>query len=690
MARLDLPKKKHDLWEALDQELIPAEQEANLHQTSWKIIDAYMHGIRKFRVMDRWNAHLSLAFENSRGELDLRYEEVVRLYLAEIGRYLKMDITPVAAKRGESLGALRKSAIANAVLGSLFAKLPNERLKRRALIPFLKYGTVGLNYVETGNEQFPDMMEIVPPRQLRGFPAWVDGTENLVGDGRKRWVPLAWARQIAKARFGSKLPRQNVEQVLRAREVPWGQVPPEQLAHEVGGSGTSVAWSVQRKDVLGTDISHPDHDGEDGVRRKDGVMYVPLEEVYVHDDTQEFVSRFIVKIGEYIVHDEDFEDQGLRVVRPLHVGRHSDIGKFFARGFVAPLIPLNDQIEKMLASLFKNIAEMDMFGTLFVPGSMGIDKKRWRTGPRPKIETFEPDPINPNIQPQNLGPHNSGLLPARIAEFAGGMMSKMAGQGPLFQGETSGRIDSAAGLGFLFNTSNIALGLPANGIADAFAGCYRRMLQSAKERMQPGATVELATIDDAIAGTVIDPESGLMQLTNNPIPDPWEVRTDIKDRTPQEPNVVEQKLRELRGEGLVDDTRFWITALEKNLDIPGAPKELWETWRKVTWQIILLFRDGREPGTIEIGEHTQNPDVQLIALQQFMSKIEFSLASKQVRDEFERWKVDLEILAGRRFPEGLPPPEVAAEMQAAGAQQRPGVEQMGIPPGLSPAGPNMM
>ena len=121
--------------------------------------------------------------------------------------------------------------------------------------------------------------------------------------------------------------------------------------------------------------------------------------------------------------------------------------------------------------------------------------------------------------------------------------------------------------------------------------------------------------------------------------------------------------------------------------MPGAPRELWETWRKATWQIITLFRDGQTPGNLDIGEHTQNPDIQLIKLQEFMNKIEYSLSSEAVRKEFETWKMDLEILAGQRFPSELPPPEEVAAMEAAGGQQRPGVPQAGIPAGMAPGGP---
>jgi len=688
MARLALPTKELDLVDALDAELIPSEQEANVHIVSHKIVDAYLAGVRRFKILDRWSGSLSIAFENSKGELEMRYEEIGRLYLAEMGRYMKMDITPTAAKKGESLDALRKAAIGSATLGALSSTLPLDLIKRRALIPFLKHGTVGLNHIETGMSDMPDAIEVVPARQLRGIPSWVDGCGNLMGIARKRWVPVQWLAERMKKVFDKRIDLKRPESTMDARDVPWGGVIPDYQDGESASGGVAGSFPSKSGDAIGINIGKPgqNSDNRPGPRR-DGRLYVPVEEIYIYDDTQQFTARFIIKVGRKIIVDENFEEQNVRVICPLHIARHTDIGKMFARGFVAPLMPMNDQIEKMLASLFKNIQELDMFGTLFIPGASGIDIKSFRTGPRPKAVKFEPDPLSPDLKPFTLTPSNTGLMPAKIAEFASEIMQKLSGQGPAFQGETSGRIDSAAGLGFLFNTGNISLGLPSHGIGDAFAGVYSRMLQVSKERLAPGETIRLATIDDAIAGVILDPQTGQMKLSENPIPQPWEIKVDIKDRQPRDREIRKQELKELFGMQLVDPIRFWVTAMEENLDMPGAPREIWETWRKCTWQIITLFRDGVTPGSVDIGEHTQGPDIQLIKLQEFMNKIEYSLSSEAVRRAFETWKLDLEILAGQNFPVGLPAPEEVAAAEQAGGQQRPGNQGAGIPPGLSPGGP---
>lgn len=681
MARLVLPTNQEDLVEALTAEIAASEVESNLQLINWKIIDSYLAGARRFRMVDRWSGDRSIGFENAKGEIDLRYEDIVRRYHVEVGRYLKGDFTPVVSRKGDSLGALRKAGISQAILTAASSKLPLRKIKKRLITQFLKYGTVGLAHYETGDEVTPDMFDVVNPRQLRGLPAWCEGEEMQWGICRRRWVPLHWITQRLQASQGKKLTYTDPIVDLEARDVPWGSVAPGYSIYEDGGGSGGMTYTMPSVDIIGelgergsNRRSHVVTDKPERMVDAEGRMFVPLDEVYIYDDTGEFVSRYIMKIGRRIPIDINFEEMGVKVLCPLHIARHTDTGRFFARGFVGPLIPFNDQIERMMGSLFKNIMELDMFGTLFVSDGMNIDLKRWRTGPRPKVEKYNTDPISPAAAPFNLTPANSGMAPARIVEFGTGVMDRLAGQGALYSGDAPGRTESAASLGMLFNTGNTGIILPADNLANTFSGAYARLLQSVRDRSKPGDAVELALVSDAVAGVVLNPETGVLELSNNPIPNPWEVAIDVKDRSPRDPDIRKQELREEFAAGRVDQTRYWITALEENLDIPGAPRDLWETWRKAQYQIVSLFRDGKTPGVISLGEHNQNPQIQLLAVQQFMNKIEYSLAAPEVRRAFEQWKESLEGLAGLGFPAGLMPPEDAAAQQMQMMQQQ---QQMG-------------
>jgi hypothetical protein len=88
----------------------------------------------------------------------------------------------------------------------------------------------------------------------------------------------------------------------------------------------------------------------------------------------------------------------------------------------------------------------------------------------------------------------------------------------------------------------------------------------------------------------------------------------------------------------------------------------------------LLFNDGKEPGPVEFDEHVQDPSIHLRALKRFMSKIEFSLASEEVQQEFVLWKEALERMTGV-YPAGLPLPEDAAAEALPEIEQRLAAEQ---------------
>lgn len=668
MARMIFPTRPVDLVDAVKAEMASSTEEMNVNYFAWKIIDQYMQGGRKFHEIDRRQGQLEVAYDRLDGQLALRYEEVVRLFLIECGRYMKLNTEPTARRRGDSLGALREAATAQAMLSGLGSRLDHEGIKRSAIIPLLKYGTVGLMHSESTG-QFPDRLNIVHPMELRGFPARCDGTQNVQAVARYQIVPVEWIAPLVKTRYKKDIKRTDK---IMARSVGWGTPSSSSGNEAVDNAGIGA---LPERPTISHDKGAP--------RREDGAHVrevVPLTEIFVLSDCGTMVARTIVLIGEYVVYDEDFEAGGREVVCPLRIARHTDIGRFFARGFVSPLVTLNDQVEKMLASAFQNMAELDTFGTLFVPGSSGIDLKRWRKGKRPRAEYYEPDPLNAALQPMNLAPANPGDAPVKMASLGVDLLNKQANQGPAFSGNTSGRVDSAAGLGVLFNTNNMGLFAPVSSLADAYSGVYARMLQAGKDRMEPGDAVWISTTDDSVAGIMVSAD-GRMSLAANPVPEPWKVTIDIKDRTPRDPEIRKQELMALYQQGLVDYLRFWVTAFEENLDFPGAPKDLWETWRKAVWQIIQLFQDGENPGEMFAGKHTQDPEVQLVAVQTFMNKIEFSLASEAVQNRFIEWKELLEAAAGRNFPVGLGEPQMAAQMAA---QAGPGGQGGGMPGGMPP------
>lgn len=685
--RLNLPSSEKDLVDALNRELSPSENEMNVNLLAWKIIDAYLAGVRYFKVVDRWAGELSIAWEDEDGKLKLRYEAILGNYSTEIGRYMQMDISPVCRRIKEAMGALRKAGVGNAVLKSVTAHLDMDKLKMRALIPFLKYGNVAFQHHLLPQRHRADWVEVVHPKEMRGLPAWGQSAGQRYGIARERYITYEQLVEEAKSRNFDRVPKESDFNKLNVRDVGWGSAPPGHTHFETGVAEPGVSDPFKQNEPL---YGNPKFEkgGSKGPTMKDseGRPYLRFREVTAYDDTGEFADRFIVQAGDLILHDVDL--RGTDTVPSLHMARHTDTDMFFARGFVGPLIPFNQQTESMLANLFKNISELDMFGTLFVPSESRINTQKWQTGPRPRVDMYTPDPLFENHKPFAVQPANAGLLPAKAAEVALAELGRLSGQGPFYQGQTSGRIDSSPGLGLLYNAGNVRLGLPANGMANALSGIWSRVLQVAKERFSKADSpqvLEMAMVDDAMAGVVMDPNTGQVSLTNNPVPWPWEVKVDIKDRTPRDAERRKQELLVNFSSGLTDWERYWITVLEENIDVPGAPQDLWETWRTAKWKIVILFGDGVTPGKIPFNDNFQDPLVQLTALQTFMNKIEFQLASPQVRFEFVNWKESLEQAAGQ-FPPGLGAVEDFAG-QAVDQQRAAGAGGGGRQAGAGAGGP---
>ena len=679
MGLLDLPDSGKDLVDAIDATMNPAEIECNLYKTVWKVVDAYLSGYRHFRISDRRAGNVDIAFEKMDGTLDLRYEQALKNYLIECGRLAKMDITPQVTRRGESIDALRQASIGHATVGALYRKLNSNKLKMSTIKPAVKYGTVGLHHSNTGDKDFPDLAEVVHPRELRGLNAWTDGVVNLRGIGRKRYVPLDYVKRSLQDRYGKKL--KGSIQELRGIVVPWGgAVPGEPVVTVEGriitpsGSGVDGTMTMKTDDLF--DINEK-HKKRDGVSESSGRVFVPLEEIFEYSEVgtdMSFIDRYIIKVGGVVPHDIRYEE---RELCPLSVVRYGDTDRFFGRGYVAPEIPFHDQIEKMLAALFQNVIDIDQLGALLLPVEWGVDLDLFKKGRRPKVGTYSPDINAPNHKEVHIAPVTSGAMPAQAANVGFQALDRLSGQSPIMSGQSVGRVESGSAYGFLFDAANIALALASHSLADGFVSIYGRMMQEAKKRYQREDFIDLAVVDDAVAGIIVDPETGKLSLMDNPIPSVWEVNIDIKDRTPRDLNARKQELYSLHQAQLVTTMDFWLANFKEHLDFPGAPQDIWETYRKTVWQIVLLFRDGKEPGEIVAGELNTNVDVALVTLQNFMNKIEFALASPEVREAFEGWKITLEEMQGKRYPEGLAPPEQLGQQPAGMGMGMPDMKSMG-------------
>lgn len=654
--RLTLPTDKKALSDALNLARSAAWGRRNSFYLMCQIAYHYLQGVRRFRVSSFEEARLQIGYENDLGTLHFRNEDLRNKYRTELGRYMRMDISPVVSKVGWGIDSLRKASIGQVAVDYRTRFIDFNSLKSRAFQQFLTFGTVGFHHttcVDAKGDQ-RDTVEVVPPWELFPTPGNPAHPDELRCTSRYRQVPLPWLKKRAKDNPDLKLATgKEGERLMQVREVPAGQ-PVRSTSNDdtqpFGLSDFSQTW----------DTSSMASRGDKGKEK-----YAPLMETWVHGPDMT-VARYIVKVGDHIAMDEDYYKKGLVVPCPLAVARHTPDCGWYSTGFVTGLIPMNHQVEKMLARLFKNVQDLDTYGALFWPLSAGAGVKEFeRRDGGPKVITYEPDyATQGRAQPFVVAPYNTGDTPGKLVSLGNQLQDKFASQGPQFTGGAPGRVDSAAGLGFLFEVGNIALSSPSHELANAFSQMYRSILFHAKQDFKPGDSLLLTNITDDIAGVKIG-ENGEVSIADNPLPDYWEVEIDIKDRQPKSTEQQKQELLGMLQLQVIDRMQFRIENQRHNLGFITGNRAEWEQWRKAVFNNVLMFGDGKQPGGSVYSPIHDNKVIFLMALTDFTSRLEFSLAEKPVREQFERFKMMLQDqMAG--FPEGAAGIEDLSAMAGGG------------------------
>jgi hypothetical protein len=264
-------------------------------------------------------------------------------------------------------------------------------------------------------------------------------------------------------------------------------------------------------------------------------------------------------------------------------------------------------------------------------------------------------------------------LPAQIAKFGAEVQNQIANQPQeLMGGGAPGRVDSAQGLGFLYETSNVPLTPTAKSLARAFADCYRVALDITRGLWGNEKVLDLTHLDDAIAGVKIDPQTGRLALTDNAIPHPDEVIVNVASAVPRSKEQMKLELKDALATGKITLTEYNIAARKESLDLPVGNEQEWQNYRRATLENIMLFGDGQQPGEVIVADHDMH-EVHLMVMKPFMARPEYFLAHPKVREAFKQHHD--EHMAGLGVtPEGMPLMDEAAEM--SNMQMEGGGQQM--------------
>ena len=652
--RMYLPKDKEKIADAVHQMVEEGKMVQNIHAVKWWLVHHYLKGSRNFSSIDYLQGTVDVIYPNSQG-LPFKYEEIVRRYQTEVGQLQRMDTRPKVSKRSASLNSMRNASVAQLVLDHLISQADADRLKNQFIKVLARYGTAALvvdrelSPNEPKDKPLHPSLEVVPPWELIPVPANPTTMDDVRAIIRTRWVPLEWLKDLGF----KKMPEDKME----IRDGTFGETPESSMSpSDTGRIGAKSLFE-------GTEA----HD-------LDSVKYARVNEVWIKGG-QNRLARYVITSRGALLHDEDFSGQSDPPIIPIHVANYIDVGGFWGKSFCELVLHINVEVEALLKSLFQNIEEMDLFGYLMVPTDQGIDLNAFTPSEGPRIVPFEPSLSNES-KVYNIGPANTGTLPGTVANLALSLFDRVAPSSEMLSGNAPGRADSGEAFETLFEYSTIPISVPAASIASAYATAYMALLDSVRGSWSAMDVAAAAMVDDALAGVVIDPATGQLDITKNPVPDPTLIDIGITSRETKSQDERRDELLLMLKTEIITPRWFRILSRKLNLNLPVAGDVEWQNYRRAMFNNIVLFGDGKTPGEIMVNMG----DMHLLHLQvldAFMARPEFQLADTKVREKFEEARMAHQEALGV-FPDALNYPENEA---ALGGPAMPGPAGPGGPGG---------
>lgn len=653
-ADLTFPKKRVGLVEALDNAISASLAQQGPHKVEWRINDFYLKGARKILVTDWETGAVEVVWEGDDAETSFRYERVLEQYRTEMGRLLRMNTDPVVTGQGFGLSSVRDGGIGQATLTYMASRADYHGRKRgfaRLLSMLLKYGTAGLGHYRRRGRDFGDRtaMRPIAPWELLPLPAEPDTLEDLRGIVRRRPMPLQQAYRLGL------IPDRTSTEDLKILDIPYGQSP-----DGVGGAegnwdeATEIKSRGRSMSEAGTPIGGLT--GGPGGDDRGCDRWVIVEEGFLFTEP-EIVGRYLVKVGRTVPFDESYENNP--VVCPIGLSHYVPTEGFYGRSFVGPLLSINYQVERMLGTQFRVVADFDEFSCIVIPMDAGLNVRQVEKRERRKVLRVQSDPLDPKNKPYLLEPATPGDFPMKTAGMGVQLQQDMAGQGTIYGADAPGRVDSAAALGFLHEVGNVGLVACVNSIADAHVQVYAGMLQVARREIEQARRTGNTTgfkvpmLSDEMIGVVVDPTSGTVSLDANPIPPPENVLIDVRERALASKEQEKQEAGLMLQSGLITPAQFRILNIKNNWGFPQLDRSDFNAWRKAVVCKILLFNDGVTPGQMIGGSEYDRTDIMLAVFAEFMSSLEFAVASPEVKDAFMDWRDQFMALVPR-FPEQLP------------------------------------
>ena len=662
-----LTKDKDAICRIIDRHIEREESNHSYRYTMWSLAWYYLNGARRFDVFDPETGLLQPHHLDEDGNMEFQSQELLSAIDRVVGVLSAMDVRPKILRSGSSLQQIRDRSIAQVISDAMVSRERAEETLTEFAYILTSCGSCGIagHIVDPPTVGLTSDLEVVHPRELYAFPSTgMDHTKQR-GLIRERIVPMDYLVE----KFGRKI-KTNIEKMYYF-DVEAGQAPydNEDFADRLNAVGTSPRYN--------SSYAIP---GGGASTDKTKYSLVRIRELWMmgHRNT---VSRYVMTSGDYVIVDEEYTD--VEVYCPIGFARFMETGSFYGAGLFDLLFSMSREMEKLLKSLFNNIRDIDQYGILVLPQGQFNERAALRdVGRGLRVLPYEPDAIDPGFRPFNISPMTSGDLPGKTAAFAKQLLDQINPFRDLVANK--GRVDSAAGLGFLDEKNRQLMMSPMKAIEKAFSQSHRAMLsQAARALALSRRAVPVSNLTLDLAGAVIDPESGFASFSDNPLPVISNLGITIKETNPRSEVARKQEALQLyQAPGFQDPMRLMLLSLSEGLDFAIYMEEERAAYEMVVKNCLILYGNGESPGEIVLTPHTVLPNLQLRVLTSFMAGPQMSLSSPEVQDEFMKYKQFLQQGLGNVLPEGVPLPEDAAmNRMAAQGRQMPRPQQQQQPAG---------
>ena len=418
---LYLPKNKWEREQVINSLVNTGERLRHTREVGWFLAHHYLQGARDFTNVNYGNGTIDVNYINEDGVLRFRYDEIVSKFQSQLGRLMQIDLGPRVERKSIGLDDLRKASTAQIVLDSALSPTAIEKLKLKFLPALTKYGCVALIVWNEGEDIGID---VAMPWELLPIPSNPLEDKDVRGLMRVRNVPIDWVEQLAVTpKAGSKIYGE-----MTKASIPVGKMPNNTVGRfstfgeTVTTQETPTKWSMGSKK---TDKTYVD--------------IVKLVEVWIESKTGH-LATYEILAGSKLLYTKDYSKN--RTAMPITKINDITTGDFWGRSFVSTQLPINTELEYTMGKLFQNVQDMDAFGILCIPNTLGIPPQVVQASDGTKRINFDPDYTAPDLKPFILAPAKTGNFPAEVLKTGIQIANQMANQpAGMMRGEAPGRVD---------------------------------------------------------------------------------------------------------------------------------------------------------------------------------------------------------------------------------------------------------